>query len=185
MPVPSSITLFSTNLPGVWVDPDVKRMHGAGKVAPNINNYCKSFMFKRKVTKNRFKIAALRKQDACFASKFVVIGQEMGHYSGIVWTPRNYSVFGDPKKKDYVITTHDDQNRPFVIEPCDENMLVQWINDGKRNSKTNLCNVAFVEDVVYGIPLVKVVAIKNIHKNEQIHVDYGNAYWKSRELKKK
>ena len=59
-------------------------------------------------------------------------------------------------------------------------MLLQWINDGKKNCKQNLCNVEFVEDVIYGIPLVKLVAIKNIKKNEQIYVDYGDAHWKSR-----
>ena len=137
-------------------------------------------MFKRKVSKNRYKIEALRNQYACFSSKLVGSGQEMGHYLGTIWTPKNYYFFGNPEKKDFVIKTHDHQNRPFIIEPYDDKMLLQWINDGKRNCKQNLCNVEFVEDQIYGIPLVKIVAIKNIKKNEQIYVDYGDAYWISR-----
>ena len=181
MPVPSEITLSRTKLPGVWVDPDAKRMLGVGESFPNLDVYCESFMFKKKVSKNRCKIEALRQQYACFASKLVVFGSVMGHYLGTVWTPKNYYFFGNPDKQDYVIKTHDAQNRPFIIEPYDDKMLLQWINDGKRNCKQNLCNAAFVEDVIYGIPLVKVVAIRNIKKNEQIYVDYGDAYWKSRE----
>ena len=181
MPVPSKITLSRTKLPGVWVDPDAKRMLGVGKSLPDLDVYCESFMFKKKVSKNRCKIEALRQQYGCFASKLVVFGSVMGHYLGTVWTPKNYYFFGNPDKEDFVIKTHDAQNRPFIIEPYDDKMLLQWINDGKRNCKQNLCNAVFVEDVIYGIPLVKVVAIRNIKKNEQIYVDYGDAYWKSRE----
>ena len=47
--------------------------------------------------------------------------------------------------------------------------------DGKRNCKQNLCNVELVEDLTCGIPLVKLVAIRNINKNEQIHVECGDA----------
>ena len=75
-----------------------------------------------------------------------------------------------------MIKTHDAQNRSFIIEPYDDKMLLQWINDGKRNCKQNSCNVEFVDDLIYGTALIKVVAIRNIIKNEQIYVDYGDAH---------
>ena len=84
MHVPSHITLTATKLLDVWSELDAKKMLGVSRAASNLNENCESFTFKQKVTQNACEIAALCKQDACFASKLVGMGQDMIHYVGMV-----------------------------------------------------------------------------------------------------
>ena len=166
---------------GIWVDTDVKSLVGIGKEYPYLNVLSKSFMFRQKIPTNRNKIPALAKQYGCFAAKRINKGVTVGWYTGIVYTENNYKLYGKWEKEDFVITTHDSEKRAYVIEPFEDNMLLQWINDGKMNcTDDDLCNVKFEEAELFGIPLIKAITIKTINKNHQLFVDYGENYWKCR-----
>ena len=175
-----TLTLTSSNLPGVWLDPDVKRMVGVGKRNPRLNISSDSYMFRKRISSTRSEIPQLKKQYGCFALDFIDVGVCLGVYTGIIYTPRNYESCKKSHKTDYVIKTHDCKHQTYYIEPYDDKMLLQWINDGNHNSPVDLNNVEFVECEIDHIPLIKVVSIKRIRKNQQIFVDYGKAYWKAR-----
>lgn len=179
----SSLTLTKTFLPGVWIDPDVKKITGLGSNYSDLNLYSHSFMYRRKITK-RNKIKALYQQYGCFALKRINNKTTVGYYTGTIYTKENYQKFGSWNKVDYAITTHDDKKRAYVIEPFEDHMLLQWINDGTINCTQNLCNVEFVECEINDMPLIKVVTIKDIKKHEQLFVNYGCKYWNGRDKQK-
>lgn len=178
-----NFTLFGTKTAGVWIDEDVKALVGDGGSYLYTNIFCDAFMYRKKIHPIRNKIPALAHQYGCFATKYINVGVTLGWYTGIVYTENNYQKYGTLEKQDYAIKTHDLDDRVYVIEPFEDEMLLQWINDGSTNcNDVDICNVEFQECSVAGIPLIKVVSIKNILKNHQLFVDYGKDYWESREI---
>ena len=143
-------------------------------------------MLKRKqIPKDYSLMPVLREQYGCFAQKSLKKGLKLGLYRGHIFTVENYDQYGKENKEDFSILTHDSKQHPYIIEPFDDNMLFQWINDGKRNSPRDLCNVEFQECELFGVPLVSVITTKKIEKNQQLFVDYGDNYWKYREQEAK
>ena len=179
-----TLTLFETNLKGVWVDKDCVSLIGLGESCIKSNklndDVSHKFVKRQQISKDYQQIPALRQQYGCFARKSIKIGKNLGFYKGHIYTKTNYEKYGQSNKEDFTITTHDCEQRPYVIEPFDDNMPLQFINDGKKGCSSNLCNVEFQEGQLFGIPLIQVVTIKNINKNEQLFVDYGDQYWNSR-----
>lgn len=175
------LTLFETNLEGVWVDQDCVEKVGLGKKWQNKKKNRNQLLKRQQIPKDYTLIPVLREQYGCFAQQSLKRGFELGLYKGHIFTKKNYDIYGEENKEDFSILTHDSKQRPYVIEPFDDNMVFQWINDGKRNSPRNLCNVEFRECQLFGVPLVKVITTKKIEKNEQLFVDYGDEYWQGRE----
>ena len=175
------LTLFETRLKGVWVDEDCVENVGIGKKLQKRKKNRNQLLKRQQIPKDYTLIPGLREQYGCFAQQSLKRGLDLGLYKGHIFTAKNYEYYGKKNKEDFSISTHDSQQRPYVIEPFDDNMVFQWINDGKKNSPRNLCNVEFRECQLFGVPLVKVITTKKIKKNEQLFVDYGDSYWKSRE----
>ena len=176
------LTLFETHLEGVWVDEDCVENVGIGKKQrQQRKKYGNQLLKRQQIPQDYTLIPGLRGQYGCFAQQSLKKGLDLGIYEGHIFTKTNYEQYGQENKEDFSISTHDSQQRPYVIEPFDDNMIFQWINDGKRNSPKNLCNVEFRECQLFGVPLIQVITTKKIKKNEQLFVDYGDKYWKSRE----
>lgn len=171
------IELKQTNA-GFRVCPDTFAHYGAGQRVPffDTGNYC---FVKRKSNSRPGKIPELKGQLGLF-SKGVKNGFCLGNYIGTIYTIHNYRKYGSDLKSHLCIETHGTKNRKYVIEPNCDNMLFQWMNDGKHNGKSSYCNVEFVECWIGGFPGVSVWTKCDIKNNEEYFVDYGTKFWKCR-----
>ena len=107
----------------------------------------------------------------------------LGFYNGRRYTINEYESFALKEFENYSISTCHD----VVIEPIDHNMILQYINDGRKkvHSKytSKYFNVEALEVVVDNVPSIVMYTTKKIKSNEQLFFDYGDEYWIRRKKK--
>ena len=140
-----------------------------------------SYVYKKKITDKRT-YKPLHGQFGIFASKNIKIGQELVIYTGKYVSQREFNTI---KKEDldyvYRIEPDDEKATTWFIVPNGKG-LAEFVNDGRRTTSRGVKkynNGKFVEKYWHGFPIVTIEATKRIKKNDQIFVDYGDAYWKS------
>lgn len=124
-------------------------------------------------------IKEIRGTKGAFAKQDISKNVTIGHYLGIMWSKKNYYEHGNCDKQDYAISVKVGRET-FIIEPQSNEMLLQYINDGRNGSKKNLNNCEFIQQNINGVPMVAVITTTLIKKNKQLYIDYGNTFWTSR-----
>lgn len=189
-------TAFKSHVKDIWFGEDAAKQLGWNerrceqhiKYTKDTDRH-KKLMVVRKVSQEH-EIEGIRGTKGAFAAVDINPGTDCGIYTGYMVTDARYNKHLE-SEYDYVIKKEDYsierkyKGKTYVFVPWNEKMALQFINDGRvnapnRSQQEDYFNVEFRDSSVGGIPCVKVRAIKHIQKNEQLFVDYGDAYWNSR-----
>ena len=106
------LTLIETHLDGVWVDEDCVEKVGIGKKLKKRKKNRNQLLKRQQIPKDYTFIPVLCEQYGCFAQKSLKSGFNLGLYKGHIFTKRNYEKYGQKNKEDFLIETHDSQQRP-------------------------------------------------------------------------
>lgn len=171
----------------IWCDEEIYNQFNVEK-STKFHHIKLSQSVQKRVVPMTCAIKEIRGKYGIFAKQYIPSKICIGYFLGSYVTEENFKKLTVKEQMIHYAVDIEwgDQKKKIIIIPNNRRIIMQFINDCKSishslNRKINHNCEFIIEIPEKQLPLVKVVTTKAIRRNCQLYINYGNAYWNSRQ----